>query len=194
MKITNIAIFASGSGSNAEIIANYFNFSAQVKVGCFLSNNPDAPVLQRAKRLKIPAFTFNQSEIGINGKVHEILIDAEIDFIILAGYMKLIPEWLVFRYKDRLINIHPALLPKFGGKGMYGLRVHEAVIAAGEKETGITIHLVNSEYDKGKILFQAKCPVEPNDTPELLAQRVHQLEHKYYAKTIEEYILKNTCR
>jgi phosphoribosylglycinamide formyltransferase-1 len=113
-----------------------------------------------------------------------------IDFIVLAGYMKLIPEWIVFRYKDKIVNIHPALLPKYGGKGMYGNHVHEAVIAAGETESGITIHLVNSKYDEGKILFQTTCPVSPDETPETLATKIHRLEHRHYPIVIEQYISK----
>jgi phosphoribosylglycinamide formyltransferase-1 len=188
MKQTNIAIFASGAGSNAEILVNYFNFNPRIRIACILTNNPQAQVLERAQRLKVHSYTFTNSDTDINGKVHEVFVNEGVGFVVLAGYMKLIPEWMVFRFKDRIINIHPALLPKYGGKGMYGNRVHEAVIAAGEKESGITIHLVNSEYDKGKILFQTTCPISPDDTPETLATKIHRLEHRHYPVVIEKYI------
>jgi len=190
--INNIAIFASGSGSNAEEIIKHFKDNPYIKVCCVLSNKKDAYVHQRAKNYNIPSYSFDNSEIADNeSKVFEILTEFEINYIVLAGYLKLIPDWIIEMYPNRILNIHPALLPKFGGKGMYGINVHKAVIAKGEKESGITIHLVNSEYDKGKILFQDKCPVLPDDTPESLAMKIHSLEHRNYPKLIESFILLN---
>lgn len=189
--ITNIAIFASGSGTNAEAIIKYFQNQDSIKVQCILSNKEDAFVHQRAKNLKIPSFSFTKNEMTENGKVSEILESLNIDYIILAGYMLLIPEWIIKRFNNRIINIHPALLPKYGGKGMYGSRVHHAVIEAGEHESGITIHLVNNEYDKGEILFQKKCNILLGETPDSLAVKIHQLEHEYYPKIIEQYIVHN---
>ncbi len=188
MEQTNIAIFASGTGSNAEILINYFHFNPRINVSCVITNNPNAQVLERAKRLKVKTFVVSNSDMLLNGKIHSIFVQEDINFIVLAGYMKLIPSWIIERFKNRVINIHPALLPKFGGKGMYGNHVHEAVIAAGEKESGITIHLVNNEYDKGRILFQATCSVSPDDTPEILAAKIHRLEHRFYPIEIESYI------
>lgn len=192
MSKKKIAIFASGSGSNAEVIATYFKQHSQIEVSCILTNNPDAFVLKRAKKLGIPTYIFTRNELKANECVSTILNKEEIDYIVLAGYMKLIPEWMVNKYQNRILNIHPALLPKYGGKGMYGLHVHSAVIDAQELESGITIHLVNIEYDKGEILYQAKCPVLSEDTPETLAERVHQLEHLHYPQIIEKHILNST--
>ena len=171
MNQTNIAIFASGSGSNAEILVNYFHFNPRINVSCIITNNPKAKVLKRAERLNVRAYVVDPSEMTPAGKILSIFVDEDINFIVLAGYLKLIPEWIVNRFKDKIINIHPALLPKYGGKGMYGNRIHEAVIAAGEKESGITIHAIDRDYDKGKILFQTTCPVSPDDTPETLAAK-----------------------
>ncbi|HPW67231.1 MAG TPA: phosphoribosylglycinamide formyltransferase [Salinivirgaceae bacterium] len=188
MSQTNIAIFASGSGSNTEILVNYFHFNPQINVSCIITNNPNAHVLERAKRLKVKAYVIKPSEMTPSGKILSIFVEEDINFIVLAGYMKLIPEWIVNRFKNKIINIHPALLPKYGGKGMYGNRIHEAVIAADEKESGITIHIIDKDYDKGKILFQATCPVSPDDTPEILATKIHRLEHRHYPIEIEKYI------
>ncbi|MDD2564355.1 MAG: phosphoribosylglycinamide formyltransferase [Salinivirgaceae bacterium] len=185
----NIAIFASGSGSNAEVIVKHFKQHSYIDVSCIFTNNKDAYVLQRANKLNIPAYIFVANDIKQNGRIAETLENERIDFIILAGYMKLIPEWMVYKYKNRIVNIHPALLPKYGGKGMYGSHVHEAVINAQESETGITIHIVNNEYDKGGILYQASCPILPNDNPKTLAERIHKLEHQHYPRVIENYIL-----
>ncbi|MGI6479408.1 MAG: phosphoribosylglycinamide formyltransferase [Salinivirgaceae bacterium] len=188
MNQTNIAIFASGSGSNAEILVNYFHFNPRINVSCIITNNPKAKVLKRAERLNVRAYVVDPSEMTPAGKILSIFVDEDINFIVLAGYLKLIPEWIVNRFKDKIINIHPALLPKYGGKGMYGNRIHEAVIAAGEKESGITIHAIDRDYDKGKILFQTTCPVSPDDTPETLAAKIHRLEHRHYPMEIEKYI------
>ena len=189
MSKKRIAIFASGSGSNAEVITAHFKQHPEIEVRCVLTNNKGAYVLQRAKNLNIPSHVFATEDTKENGKVATILEKENIDIIVLAGYMKLIPEWMVNKYKNRIVNIHPALLPKYGGKGMYGLHVHEAVLKAQESETGITIHIVNNEYDRGSILYQSTCPILPNDNPDTLAKRVHKLEHQHYAQVIEKHIL-----
>ncbi len=188
MGTVNIGIFASGEGSNAEILINYFKFHPKISVKAIFTNNPKAGVIDRAKRLGTPIFIFNQIDMVFNGPVHQSLSNFGIDFIVLAGYLKLIPDWMIHCYKNRILNLHPALLPKFGGKGMYGANVHKAVIESGEQESGITIHLVDYEYDKGEIIFQEKCPVLPEDTPETLAAKIHRLEHRYYPMIIEKYI------
>lgn len=190
----SIAILASGNGSNAEEIIKYFSNHPDIGVGMLLSNNSNAFALERANRLGIPskAFTkeaFKQADIFLPW-----LVEKQITHIVLAGFLWLIPDYLIKSYPDRIINIHPALLPKYGGKGMYGSKVHEAVKASAETETGITIHLVNENYDEGKILFQARCNVESGYTPETIAECVHKLEHKHYPQVIEHWILqdKNT--
>ena len=186
-----IAIFASGNGTNAQRIIEYFQGSHKVTIGLILTNNPQAFVLERAKQAKIPTLCFNRKEFYDSNFILDILSVQGISFIVLAGFLWLIPEYLLNAYKGNIINIHPALLPKFGGKGMYGMRVHEAVIQSGDKESGITIHHVNQHYDEGQIIFQVKCPVEPGDTPESLAERVHQLEYKYFPEVIESVIIQN---
>ncbi|HPF93646.1 MAG TPA: phosphoribosylglycinamide formyltransferase [Tenuifilaceae bacterium] len=183
----NIAVFASGSGTNAENIINHFSKSGKARVKLVLTENPSAYVLERAKRLKIPTHIFSKSDLS-NGRVLSLLLRQEIDFIVLAGFLKLMPTAIVDKFSRRIVNIHPALLPKYGGKGMYGAYVHKAVIDAKESKSGITIHLVNSQYDKGDILFQAECDVMPCDTPELLAERIHNLEYQYFPRVVEEYI------
>lgn len=185
-----IAIFASGSGSNAENIIQYFAQKPQFCVKSVFCNVPDAYVLERAKKHRIPAFVFNREEFRNPDKVFRQLQEQEIDFIVLAGFLWLLPSFITTAWPNKIVNIHPALLPAYGGKGMYGHHVHEAVIAAGEKESGITIHYVNDHYDRGMIIFQAKCPVLPTDTPDDLAARVHELEYKYFPQIIEETILK----
>lgn len=185
----NLAIFASGSGTNAENIARYFSNNPRAKIALIATENPNALVLERAKRLELPSYRFTMKEFK-NGKVLSKLIDMNIDFIVLAGFLKMVPPEMVKLFHNRIVNIHPALLPKYGGKGMYGYRVHKAVIAAGETESGITIHYVNENYDEGDIIFQARCPVMPNDTPETLAKRVHTLEWEYYPKVIEALLEK----
>lgn len=184
-----IAIFASGNGSNAEAIIQYFNNHPTIKVALVLSNNADAFVLERAKKAKIPAKSFTRDEYKTPGKVLEYLSSENITHIVLAGFLWLVPDYLIKSYPDKIINIHPALLPKFGGKGMYGNRVHEAVKLAGEKETGITIHLVNEHYDDGRVLFQKSCPVETHFSAADIGKCVLALEHKYYPEVIEEWIL-----
>ena len=183
-----IVIFASGSGTNAEAIARYFDQHQSIRVSLIMSNRQDAYVLERADRIKIPSFVFSRTSFYESGKVLNRLIDEHPSLIVLAGFLWLIPENILEHFPAQIINIHPALLPKYGGKGMYGSKVHESVIAAGEKESGITIHYVNRYYDKGDIIFQAPCPVLPTDTPETLAKRIHKLEHKHYPEVIEKLL------
>lgn len=184
-----LAIFASGSGSNAENIIQYFAQKPQFCVKSVFCNVPDAYVLERAKKYRIPTFVFNREEFRNPDKVFRQLQEQEIDFIVLAGFLWLMPSFITAAWPNKIVNIHPALLPAYGGKGMYGHHVHEAVIAAGEKESGITIHYVNDHYDQGAIIFQAKCPVLPTDTPDDLAARIHELEYRYFPEIIEKTIL-----
>lgn len=182
-----IAIFASGSGTNAENIASYFKEHPALAVSLILSNRPDAFVLQRAKKLGIDSRVFDRQQFHETDQVLQTLLEYNIEFIVLAGFLWLVPENILKAFPDRIVNIHPALLPKYGGKGMYGEKVHQAVKQSGDKLTGITIHLVNEKYDEGQILFQATCKVKPGDTPESIAQKVHALEYKYFPKVIEEF-------
>ena len=192
MSSINIAIFASGSGSNAENITQHLsspqNIGAGIKVALILSNKADAYVLERAHRLGVELVVFSKREMEESSIVDTILEEHRIDFVILAGFLLKFPERLVRRYQNRIINIHPALLPKYGGKGMYGERVHQAVIAAKERESGITIHLVNEVYDNGPHLFQAKCNITEDDTPETLAAKIHQLEALHFPSVVFDYI------
>ena len=183
-----VAIFASGSGSNAEVIANYFQDHPLIKVVLILSNNPQALVLSRAKKLNLPSMVFNREEYG-SSKVLGWLTEYEVTHVVLAGFLWLIPSAFLKAYPDKIINIHPALLPKFGGKGMYGMKIHESVRQLNETETGITIHLVNDKFDEGEILYQGKCEVLSTDTPDQIAHKVHQLEYASYPKVIEKWIL-----
>jgi len=184
----NIAIFASGSGTNAENIIKYFSTKNNAKVSLVLSNKRQAPVLKRAEAHNIRTLFFDHKEFYITGKVLRYLILYKIDFVVLAGFLWLVPENIVEQYSGRLINIHPALLPLYGGKGMFGDAVHKAVIANKEKESGITIHYVNRQYDEGDIIFQKKCKVETTDTPDSLAQKIHSLEYLHYPKVIEDLV------
>ena len=184
----NIAILASGSGSNAENIANYFAGSDYAKVSFIVANNPNAYVLERAKKLNIESLTITKAEfMAADGLIKE-LQKRDIDFIVLAGFLLLVPQKLIDAYPGRIVNIHPALLPKHGGKGMYGERVHQAVVAAGDTESGITIHLIDGDYDKGTTFFQATCPVLPEDTPDDVANKVHALEYEHFPRVIEEIL------
>ena len=184
----NLAIFASGSGTNAEAIINYFHGNPGVNICRIYSNNPKAFVLERAKDFGIPYTTFNRKEFYESTAVVNSLVDDQTDLIILAGFMWLVPHNLIKSFPKKIINIHPALLPAYGGKGMYGQHVHEAVILNKEQKSGITIHYVNQVYDEGEIVFQAECPVTTNDTPEDLAQKIHSLEHLHYPRIIEELV------
>lgn len=189
MKPHRIAILASGSGTNAEEILAYFQYHPSIEVKVLLSNNPHAQALQRAERFKVKALTFNKAQFRDTYEVLAWLKDEKVTHIVLAGFMWLVPDYLIHAYPGKIINIHPALLPKFGGKGMYGKFVHEAVRAAGEVETGITIHEVNEHYDEGNIVFQATCGIEAVDSVETIAQKVQKLEHIHYPKVIEQWIL-----
>ncbi|HBS88870.1 MAG: phosphoribosylglycinamide formyltransferase [Bacteroidetes bacterium GWF2_38_335] len=180
-----IVIFASGSGTNAENIAKHFLNTIDTRVTLILSNKQDAYVFERAKKLSIPAVYFEKHDFYQSDKVINIIRKEDPSLIVLAGFLWLIPSELIRSFEGRIINIHPALLPKYGGKGMYGDAVHRAVVENGEKETGITIHFVNEVYDEGKIIFQAKCLVHPSDTPEIVAQKVHELEYEHFPRVIE---------
>ncbi len=186
----NIAIFASGNGSNAEAIVRYFANNEDVCVKCVLTNKHSAGVNQRMLSLGIPTYFFNKEEWIETGKILEKLQNENIHFIVLAGFLAKIEHPIISMYSGRMVNIHPSLLPKYGGKGMWGHHIHEAVISAGEKQSGITIHYIDEHIDGGEILFQTSCEVLPDDTPESLANRIHTLEYKYYPKVIEQ-ILKN---
>jgi phosphoribosylglycinamide formyltransferase-1 len=186
----NIAIFASGNGSNAENITNYFENHTDIKVSCFLCNNPNAGVINRAQRLGIPCLVFSRDELNNSTRIIDFLRKHDVCYIVLGGFLLLLPSSITDIYCERIVNIHPSLLPKFGGKGMYGERVHEAVIAAGEKESGITIHRINEKYDDGAIVCQKTCPVLPDDTPDSLASRVHALEYEWFPKVIEQDIMR----
>ncbi len=186
--ILNIAIFASGNGTNAQAIIDFFKGNKNVNTKCVYSNNIDAFVLTRAKNAGIPTHTFTRDEFYKSQTVSNHLANEKIDLIILAGFMWLIPAQLVNSYT--ILNIHPALLPNYGGKGMYGHFVHEAIIKNKETESGITIHYVNKEYDKGSIILQEKCLVLPTDSADDLASKIHKLEHQHYPSTISKVVEK----
>ena len=186
----NIAIFASGSGTNAENIIKYFSNKNTAKVSLVLSNKRQAMVLKRAEENNIRTVFFEHKEFYVTGKVLRYLLLYKIDFIVLAGFLWLVPENILEQFAGRVINIHPALLPSYGGKGMYGEAVHKAVLENKDKESGITIHYLNKFYDKGDIIFQTKCKVEPTDTAASLAERVHALEYLHYPKIIEDIVVK----
>jgi phosphoribosylglycinamide formyltransferase-1 len=183
-----IAILASGSGSNAENIVNYFKGNNAVAIPLIISNKQDAYVHERAKKLNIESVTFSKNDFEATNLVLNRLKENDIDFIVLAGFLLKVPENILRAYPDKIINIHPALLPKHGGKGMYGDNVHKAVVEAGEKESGITIHYVNENYDEGAIIFQAKCPVDKDDTYEDVAKKVHALEYAHFPVIIENIL------
>lgn len=183
-----IAIFASGSGSNAENIVRYFSNKITANVTLILSNKREAYVLKRVEALNVRSVFFEYKDFYSTGKVLNLLKENNIDFIVLAGFLWLVPKDILEEYKGRIVNIHPALLPAYGGKGMYGDRVHRSVISNKETESGITIHHVNEFYDQGDIIFQAKCRVDPEDTPESLAAKIHALEYEHYPRVIEKLI------
>lgn len=185
----NIAILASGSGTNAENIIKYFSNRNSAKVAIVLSNKRDAFVLERAAKLNIPSVFFDRDDFYNSDKVSGYLKKYNIDFIVLAGFLWLVPAAILEAFPGKVVNIHPALLPSYGGKGMYGEIVHKAVIENGEKESGITIHYVNEVYDNGDIIFQERCRVMPDDTPDSLAHRIHELEYKYFPQVIENLVL-----
>lgn len=183
-----IVLFASGSGTNAQNIIEYFSDNEQIMVDSLWANNPNAYALVRAQKLGIETFVFNRNEFYTTNLVEETLKKRNVDLIVLAGFLWLIPYKLIRSFK--IINIHPALLPKYGGKGMYGMNVHKAVVNNLEKESGISIHFVNEKYDEGKIIFQARCKVLPSDSPEEVAQKVHKLEYEHFPKVIERVVLR----
>lgn len=181
----NIAIFASGSGSNAEAIARYFATSKDVCVKFVLTNRKTAGVHERMARLGVPVLTFSKEEWAEANTIVELLKKEQIDMIVLAGFLCFIEKPILSAFSGKILNIHPSLLPKYGGNGMWGHHIHKAVIDNGESESGITIHLVSEVVDGGEILFQAKCEVRPDDTPDTLAERIHALEHIHYPRVIE---------
>ena len=185
--MVHLAIFASGSGTNAQKIMEHFEFNEDITVSVVFSNNPKAYVLTRAEDFGVPIETFDRVQFG-SDVFSRRLDEHQVDFIVLAGFLWKVPEHLLRAFPTKIINIHPSLLPMHGGKGMYGDRVHESVLACGDKKSGITIHLVNEIYDEGRVLFQAECDVLPSDTSELLATRVHLLEHAHFPRVIQEYI------
>ncbi|MFP4288126.1 MAG: phosphoribosylglycinamide formyltransferase [Bacteroidales bacterium] len=183
-----VAIFASGNGSNAENLIEYFRNHENITIALIVSNNPEAYVLKRAHNNNIPHRVIPKKLWKDEDFTHGLLKEHDIEFIVLAGFLLLLPGWLVKKYDQRIINIHPSLLPAYGGKGMYGQNVHRAVIAAGEKKSGITIQYINAEYDKGDIIFQQGCPVSGDDTPESLEEKIHELEHKHFPVITEKVI------
>ncbi|HXS57842.1 MAG TPA: phosphoribosylglycinamide formyltransferase [Hanamia sp.] len=186
-KTVRLAIFASGAGSNAQQIINYFRESINVKIVLIVCNNPKAGVLAIASKENIPVFLLEKNKFLETGYVAE-LKSYQTDFIILAGFLWKVPQVLINAFQNKIINIHPALLPAYGGKGMYGSAVHSAVIAAKEKESGITIHFVDEKYDHGEIIFQVKCEISENETSESLAEKIHKLEHENYPKIIASIV------
>jgi len=184
----NIAIFASGNGTNAENIIKYFSNKNSAQVSIVLSNRREATVLKRAGALNVKSVFFDRNDFYASDKVLDILVSDNIDFVVLAGFLWLVPGKIIEKYEGRIVNIHPALLPSYGGKGMYGDAVHRAVISNRDRISGITIHYVNQRYDEGDIIFQAQCEVDPSDTPLSLAAKVHALEYLHFPKIIEELI------
>ena len=185
-----IAIFASGSGSNAQKIMEHFKYAASAEVALVLSNNPEAYVLQRADNFEIPTHVFDKKTFFETEEIVHLLKSLEIDIIVLAGFLWLVPENLLKAFPNKIINIHPALLPKYGGKGMYGDRVHQAVLDAGDDEHGITIHFVNARFDEGEVIQQAKFKIDPEDTLEIIKFKGQQLEHLHFPKVIETLLKK----
>ena len=185
-----LALFASGSGSNAENIAHYFRFRDDMAVTLIISNKTDAYVHERARRLGIPSFTYSREAFDKGDEILALLRRHEIEFIVLAGFLLKVSQPLLDAYPQRIVNIHPALLPRYGGKGMYGDRVHQAVVEAGDRVSGITIHYVNEHYDEGDIIFQAQCELLPGDTPEEVARKVHALEYAHFPEVIDSLVKK----
>lgn len=184
----NIAIFASGNGSNAQNIVEYFKDNKEVNIKLFLTNKKDAYVIERAKDLGIPCIVFTAKELRESNKIVDVLKEYSIDFIVLAGFLLRIPKNLIELFPNKIVNIHPALLPKYGGKGMYGDFVHQAVKEAGDAKTGITIHYVNEHYDEGQIVFQKEVELDSEDTPDRIAEKVHALEYAFFPKVIEDIL------
>jgi len=187
-KKCKLAILVSGNGTNAEAIMKYFDNHPEIEAGLLLSNNPDAYALERAKKFNVESSVFDRKQFKHSDHVVHLLKEKNITHVILAGFLWLIPENLLKAYPRRIVNIHPALLPKHGGKGMYGMNVHEAVKAAGDLQTGITIHLVNDQYDEGEILAQKIVDIDPDDTSADIADKVHKLEYEFYPAVIESWL------
>jgi phosphoribosylglycinamide formyltransferase 1 len=186
MNVKKLAIFASGSGTNAEAIINYFRNHKKIVVDSLWSNNAAAYALVRASDAGVETFIFTRQQFYNSGEIVQQLDSRGVDLVVLAGFLWLVPENLIEKFP--VINIHPALLPKYGGKGMYGMKVHQSVVENQDLETGISIHLVNRNYDEGELVFQAKCKVLPGDTPDDVAKKVHELEYKYFPSVIEKFI------
>ncbi|RFZ90366.1 phosphoribosylglycinamide formyltransferase [Mucilaginibacter conchicola] len=185
-----IAIFASGSGSNAQKIMEHFKKHNDAEVVLILTNNPQAYVLQRADNFEVPSHIFTRHEFYQTDDIISLLKNLQVDLIVLAGFLWLVPQSLLAAFPNKIINLHPALLPKFGGKGMYGDNVHKAVLAAGEEESGITIHFTNAEFDEGEIIHQSRFKIEPDDTLEMVKFKGQQLEHQHFPKVIEGLLKK----
>ena len=187
-QLKRIGIFVSGTGTNMQRIIEHFNKNDKVVVDLVCCNKADALAVQIAKKHKIETIIINKEELNNSGSVLAMLKLRQIDLIVLAGFIWLIPEFIIQEFPKKIINIHPALLPDYGGKGMYGMHIHEAVIQNKESQSGITIHYLNEKYDEGEIILQAKLPVEKDDTPDRLAQKIQQLEYAFYPKTIEKVL------
>ncbi|WDF76491.1 phosphoribosylglycinamide formyltransferase [Mucilaginibacter sp. KACC 22773] len=185
-----IAIFASGSGSNAQKIMEYFKRNAEAEVVLILTNNPQAFVLQRADNFEVPSHVFTRNEFFETDDVIRLLKNLQVDLIVLAGFLWLIPASLLKAFPNKIINLHPALLPKYGGKGMYGDHVHKAILDAGEEESGITIHFVNEQFDEGEVIHQSKFKIEPGDNLEMIKFKGQQLEHLHFPKVVEALLKK----
>ncbi|WP_457128267.1 phosphoribosylglycinamide formyltransferase [Mucilaginibacter sp. HD30] len=185
-----IAIFASGSGSNAQKIMEYFKRSPDAEVVLILTNNPQAYVLQRADNFEVPSHVFNRNEFYQTDEVIRILKTLQVDLIVLAGFLWLVPSSLLSAFPNKIINLHPALLPKYGGKGMFGDNVHKAILEAKEEESGITIHFVNAEFDEGEVIHQSRFKIDPSDTLEMVKFKGQQLEHQHFPKVIENLLKK----
>lgn len=186
---SKIAVFASGSGTNASNLIDYFSNAETAIVPLVLTNKPDAPVIRRATERMTEVVVFDREQLYASEYINNLLLERGVDFIVLAGFLWLVPDNLIGSYRRRIVNIHPALLPAYGGKGMYGDHVHRAVLENGERESGITIHYVNERYDEGDIIFQARCEVRSDDTVASLAARIHGLEHRYYPRVVERVLL-----
>jgi len=185
----NVSIWASGNGSNAENLITHFSNHPHIRIDHVICNNPEAGVIERSKRLGIDCFVFPRKDFREGPAILNTLLDRKTDYIVLSGFLQMVPVEIIRRFPEAIINIHPALLPGFGGKGMFGHHVHQAVLASGNKESGITVHVVDEIYDHGKTILQKHCPVLPGDTPERLAERVHELEYKWFPVAVEDYIL-----
>ncbi|MCJ7465754.1 MAG: phosphoribosylglycinamide formyltransferase [Maribacter sp.] len=188
MKTKKIVLFASGSGSNVENIVHFFQNTPNVAISCVLSNRKDAYVLERCNKMNVSALYFNRTAFSASDCVLDILVSLDPDLIVLAGFLWKVPAAIIQKFPNKIVNIHPALLPNYGGKGMYGMKVHEAVKNNRDTETGITIHYVNENYDQGAIILQVKTSILPTDSPETIAKKVHELEYAHFPKTIAKLL------